>query len=242
MGPCVDSAVDVGPIIMKPPTCFEIIGLPGSGKTTLALKLRDRHQQFHLKLPPNWKQLRTFPFYLKNSLSLAPVWTSLTFSCRGRRLSIEEYLSMIFLNGWHRQLTRRDSDRGVIVLDQGPVFMLSQMILYRERQMANSLFRQWWKKTVGNWRCVLDRLIWLDSSDSVLAHRINTRGQDHIIKGASFSQIRDFLKRRRMVLDKAVTMLRGDHRTPDVMCFDTGQQSLDDIVDALLGEFGLNKK
>jgi shikimate kinase len=227
---------------MKSLPCFEIVGIAGSGKTTLARELENRNNHFHLKVPPDWKQLKSFPFYIKNSLSLAPVFASMVFGHHGQWLSLEELFWMIFLNGWHRQLIRLGSEKGKIVLDQGPVYMLSQMILCREGQMINSFFREWWKKILDKWRGVLKIIIWLDSSDTVLADRINRRRQNHLVKGASFRQMQDFLQRHRVALDMAIALLRADHCNPAIICFDTGQQSLDEIVDNLLREFRLNGK
>lgn len=216
---------------MRSLTCFEIVGAPGAGKTTLAQELGKRHSQFHLRQPPDWKKIRYFPFYVKNSLAVAPAIASLTFGNRGRWLNLNEFFWMVFLNGWHRQLTRRGPDRGITILDQGPIYMLSMMIVYREGQMAIPFYRKWWKKILEMWGPVLEGVIWLDASDNVLAGRINTRGTDHIIKGASSSSTRDFLERRRVALNQAITMLKADRRTPAAICFDTGQQSLNEIVD-----------
>ena len=84
---------------MKPLTCFEIAGPPGSGKTTLALELNNRHCEFHLRHPPDWRQLKYLPFFMKNSLSLAPAFASLTFGRQGRWLKREELFDMVIGGG-----------------------------------------------------------------------------------------------------------------------------------------------
>jgi hypothetical protein len=220
---------------MKPWTCFEIVGPPGAGKTTLALELEKRNQ-FHLRHPPDWRQFKYLPFFVKSGLSLAPAFALRTLGRQGRWLKREELFDVIFLQGWHRQLTRQGPEGGVVILDQGPVYMLLEMILIGQGQIANPPYGEWWKKILGRWKHVLDGIVWLDTSDLVLAHRINAREKNHSVKGASLSQTRDFLERSRAALNQAMAMLRAARCTPVVMSFDTGRQSLNEIADKLSRE------
>ena len=218
---------------MTPRACFEIVGPPGSGKTTLVRELARRHPEFQLRSPPGLRELRRLPFFLRNGLALAPAFAKLTFGRGGRCLRPEEYFGLVCLRGWHRRLLRTGPAGGVAILDQGPVFMLAELLFFRGPQIVKLMSGARWKRTLEIWRSILGGIVWLDAADPVLAERIDTRDKGHLIKGASSDEARDFLERSRASLNQAISILRADGQSPAVTTIDTGRPSLDDVVDRL---------
>ncbi len=242
MGAPLASADDRRPRVTAPPTYLEIVGPPGAGKTTLTLELKRRHPQIHVQPPPDYRELRNLPFFVRNILSLAPEFAAMIFGRRGRWLNSKEFFWTILLNGWHRRLRRQGSGEGLVLFDQGPFYYMFGLLAYRKEQLTGPLLGRWWKRISEKWSHILRGVIWLDTSDDILTRRIDGRCQDHLIKGASASRTRDFLEGSRVDLSQVLAALRTDRGTPAVISFDTGRQSLEEIADALSRELKLEEQ
>ncbi len=119
-----------------------------------------------------------------------------------------------------------------IVLDEGPVFSLCRLRLFRKA--THRITRpQGWSTTLSPWGGVLDLVIWLDAPDLVLAQRIRNRPKDHEVKDSTERDIHEFLGRFRSTYREILTEMTADGRM-QVVEFDTARDSADQIADAAL--------
>ena len=201
------------------PFLVEIVGVAGSGKTTLTrslpragqpfrtvepLRLRDRH---HRKTA-----VRAIP-----GLSMMLLANPLT----AMRLGWTEFKLLLYLERWDR-LIRGDPSLGgrIAVVDQGPVYALARLETGERPFTGNRVLTGWLRRVVERWACAIDLIIWLDAADDALRARIVGRDQKHDVKDRSDVEIRAFLQGYRDAYERVTAQL-SQAGGPDVIRFDT---------------------
>lgn len=178
-----------------PPTTAELVGVAGTGKSTLTRALcRDGAvcaEILHTRRRDHW------PYVARAAPSVA----SLVAASRGpsRRPGWEELKFALYASSWDRYL--RDTaptgaDR-LVILDQGPVFALARLLWGDSRMVSTRRFDSWIDTTLRRWASALDAILWLDAPDEVLLARIDRRAQGHEVKGVAAEQARQVLGRHR---------------------------------------------
>jgi len=157
-----------------------------------------------------------------------------------RFLTRREIVWMAILKGWHHFLRTEVTNGGrVVVLDQGPVFLLAQLYMFGPKSLRGKSGEKWWEMVVARWAATLDMLVYLDASDAHLLNRVRTRSKWHLVKDKTAPEVFEFLAQYREAYEQVSSMLTAYHRSPKLLRFDTVQQSSDEIVNRLLAEFGL---
>ena len=146
---------------------------------------------------------------------------------------------MARLKGWHHVLARQAArSEGIIVLDQGPVFILSWLSEFGPEGLKCQSPGTWWDNMIKQWAAALAAVIRLDASDAVLVERINARSKSHAVKGKPEEEMHRFLTRGRVSMEAVISRL-AVNGGPRVLRFDTGQESPDQIAEKVLAAFGL---
>jgi thymidylate kinase len=142
---------------------------------------------------------------------------------------------MVILNGWHRVLRRQGSkEKDIVILDQGPIYLLTELYLFGPRVLASRTAERWWAGMYKQWADALDLVIWLDAADKVLAERIRMRDQWHIVKDESDEGISEFLAQFRTAYDKVISMLSANSPGLRLLCLDTGEEALAETMNRVL--------
>jgi adenylate kinase family enzyme len=194
----------------------EIVGPPGSGKSTLNAALARQG-------------VRTSGTYL--STRRAPWWAAATASSltvlreasRGG-LGWRELRWIVRLEATPRILDVELARERAIVFDQGPVFALVRM---RERLGEAPGFdrtRAWWATQLTRWSDRLDLVASVDADDRTLLERIRAREKDHEIRSlddeTALRALADERAAYRAVLDRlaegACRVVHVDTATTDV--------------------------
>lgn len=222
----------------KKPRLVEIVGPAGAGKTTLCNMLSS-FGHIHLSNFPDVRKVVNAPFFIFSGFRVLPlVLQMLRF--REEKLTRREFAWLSILSSWPMVLQNElKSNEDVIILDQGPVYLLSEMSLIGPEFLKAERAQQVWGAWYRQWAATLDAIVWLDAPDECLINRIRSREKDHVVKDASPQEVIKFLESYRRVYERVFSELsirRGDLK---ILQFDTNRQLPEAIANQLLFELDL---
>jgi len=213
----------------------EIVGPAGAGKTTLYQAL-ERTESVRLENFPDVHKVADAPFFILHGLRLIP---SLLRSYRfnSRPLTRREFAWMTILNGWSALLRKQSNfDDKIIILDQGPVYLLTEMRLFGPEYLMQKATERLWQDLYSSWAATLDMIVWLDAADDILLDRIRTRQQELIVKSQPAKVVHEYLNRYRTEYKFILSVLTARNPSLKVFQVDTGRQQTQNIVNQFLSE------
>jgi len=222
----------------KRPCIVEIIGPAGAGKTTLCNKLSRYGEQIHLSKFPDVRKISAAPFFIWNGFQILPAILNLS-QPNSRKLTRREFAWLSILKGWPVVLERQLKNNQLIILDQGPVYLLTEINEFGPAYLREQKAKKFWQGLYSRWAGILDVIVWLDAEDAYLINRIRGRGKEHIVKNESNETILEFLTCYRHAYERTVSCLMANHPGLKVLRFDTTRQSPKVIINQLLAEFDL---
>lgn len=216
----------------------EIVGVAGSGKSTLSRALRSEYgchvaDSLHTKLPGHW------PYVVHGLPRVVPF---LAASVRDRPLlSWDELKFVLYVAEWDRFLRAEYRDRpGVVVLDQGPMFALARLLWGGKPVTRHPSFEEWLRRMAGHWSHELDAIVLLDAPDAVLLERIDAREQRHDAKGVSSHEGLELLGRHREAYGRVFELVESLGGTR-VLRYDTATMPPDRIAAEIVELLGLGR-
>lgn len=220
------------------PRIVEIVGPAGAGKTTLCQML-SWCDDIHVVNFPSVRDVASVPFFARYGLEILGSVT-LTHPADLKELSRRQVAWLSILNGWPGLLERESrQSNDLIVLDQGPVYLLAEMSLGGPCFLQTTNGKELWQKWYRQWSSVLDTVVWLDAPDECLVQRIREREKDHVVKAKPVEIIYAFLKEYRQAYECTFSALAANRSCLKVLRFDTSRQAPEAIAADLFVEFNL---
>jgi len=203
----------------------EIVGPAGAGKSTLYQALADDGRFIRPENFPDVRRPSNAPFFLKHGLPLLP---------RVGLIQRRPFAWLAILRGWPELLKRQRQDGQIILLDQGPVYLLTETHEFGPPSLRCPNVDGLWQDLFKRWAGALDTVIWLDAPDEVLLERIRSREKEHVVKHESREATLSFLAAYRKAYSWTIS-----HLLPElhILRFNTAQKSAEEIASRLLHEF-----
>jgi shikimate kinase len=218
----------------RTPRLMEIVGPAGAGKSTLASALAGISDCVRLRDFPDVRQPGNAPFFILHGLRVLP--GLLSASRQGTdRLTRRQFAWLSILDGWpgilHRDLR---ADRGAIMLDQGPAYLLTELFEFGPDFLRGARAELMLRNLIGQWASLLDMVVWLDAPDAVLAERIYRRDKEHVAKNESMQAVFQFLDRFRLAYEHTLSRLIANRTDLSILRFDTSKESPLQIANQVL--------
>lgn len=172
----------------------ELVGPAGAGKTAVLHAIRQRDDTVFAGFRID--RLHSLPRIPGHALALAPLGLRLLRDDpRLWRPRMQHLLRLRILSA--SLVGKRTGGYRAVVLDEGPVFSLCRLRLFRDASRLPDFPAGVWTRIQRSWSGQLDLVVWLDAPDPVLIHRIRSRPKDHEIKARTDQEMRRFLERFR---------------------------------------------
>jgi len=183
----------------------EILGVPGSGKSTVVKAL--------MPLEPTLRTGISTRAFRKSLVCqmVARCGTIVSWQTHGVSLSVawSMFVQETQLHLMQTRLKKENLKYGSFLLDEGPLAGLVWVNNETADTRGAGIVTPWLKKMINGWADVLDSVSVLDAPDEVLCQRINDRSDDHRIKGADSITSAAFLKNVRMSISHILDVSGG---------------------------------
>lgn len=166
----------------KPFKRFELIGLNGTGKSTLSERIKTNHPNTFSNIPVKQYKILILNAILNNFLFAILVLFK-TKSKRITLLSIHFKASLLILNYWKKTQSLPSKN---LIFDQGPYFQAA--LLYKEKCISEKLYLNY----INQIRSVIPDVFILTASNEILYKRVKSRtfsnGRGQFLKFDQFDQ------------------------------------------------------
>jgi thymidylate kinase len=158
------------------PMLIELVGVAGSGKSTLKKQLHKSDPMICSVQPPS-KSIYFMPL-LKIIFKWFPLY--LRHYSKTRWFTKQELRNYLYLESWLPHLMRcsLENDK-VVVLDPGAFYWLTSLNELGPEITKSEQFLAWWEEMRQKWLSAIDIVVWLDAPTEMLMDRVKKRSEWH---------------------------------------------------------------
>jgi len=179
------------------PLVVALAGLAGAGKSSLARALVALDPEIRARPRVSWWR------YLASLPAVIPTFISLHRPYRG--WLGKEMKRFLRLEALHR-LVQETTDCRMLVFDEGPVYLLSRILVYGGQNIQTRSFDECWRRAIDTWAPALDAIVWLEAPENLLSERLRARGK-HPFADRSDEAVRRLLGAYREAFNRVIREL-----------------------------------
>jgi broad-specificity NMP kinase len=235
--PAADNQVDINTSPQKKekwhqPHIIELVGPPGSGKTTVTEILKTKNKDVRVEIFPFINNRKDLPFFTLNLLRLFPDLFRFFLHAKGKDLPTKRDIAiMTILTGWDLVLKKMtSSNKQMVVLEEGAICLLAKLYGFGSDIFQEPCAKEWWQKAYGKWAHTLDMVIVLDTPIDILLKRIRSRELQYEIKGMFDEDATKYLDRIHKSEIHAMSCMKEG---PSVFHIQTQGKGPDQIADEI---------
>jgi hypothetical protein len=175
-----------------------------------------------------WRRVGYLPFFLAIGARSLPVLVS------RRGLGPGELRMMVHLTAIPAALPLVAAGCAMVMLDQGPLFMLARLTAIADERHDRRIAR-WVEERTAEWAARIALVVRVDARDSVLLSRIKARSKWHCLKEAGPAESSVFLAGWRSRFDQVIERMSARQRIT-MLAVDTEREPVGDIVERIRAE------
>lgn len=207
------------------PMLVELVGVAGSGKSTLRNMLKEMNPQIDRVVPPPKRD------YVIPVLKVYYRWLPLYLSSysKTRWFTTKEIKILCYLDYWLPYLRRCAVERDMVVLlDPGSIFWLTALKTFGPELTKDPKFQTWWETMRKKWMSAVDIFVWLDAPTELLIQRVLDREEWHESKLMTYDETKESFDLYRKGYGELIGQI-SKRRKNHVLRFQTDRTSSEEI-------------
>lgn len=213
-----------------PVKVVEIVGLPGTGKTTIANRLVKKCGNVKLLESPSTDHLQYAPFFIKNLLSIA---SYIYFLLRhgDHSISRREIAWLSILKGWPALIHNLDKKKECLtLLEQGSIYFITALDIFGSSYLHHKQMDNYWNLIYKQWAETLDICLFIDAKNECLQKRIENREKSHLLKGKDSETVGNYLNMWRNGYLQVIKKLQSINPKIKVIEFDNEKMDIEEAL------------